>query len=39
MPERIEMIDKLPLGQSGEKIDKGALKNDIAKKVKAEGKI
>lgn len=38
IPERLEIMDRLPLGQSGEKTDKGALRRDIEAKLEAEGK-
>jgi non-ribosomal peptide synthetase component E (peptide arylation enzyme) len=39
IPERLEIMDRLPLGPSGEKIDKEVLRKDIAQKLKVEGKI
>jgi non-ribosomal peptide synthetase component E (peptide arylation enzyme) len=38
LPERLEIMEKLPL-VAEQKVDKGFLRNDIAKKLKAEGKI
>lgn len=37
IPERLEIMDRLPLGKTGEKTDKEALRNDILEKLKAEG--
>jgi non-ribosomal peptide synthetase component E (peptide arylation enzyme) len=39
IPERLEIMSKLPFGRTGEKIDKEALRKDIERKLKAEGKI
>ena len=38
LPERIEFIDAIPLA-AAEKINKNALKEDVQKKLKSEGKI
>ncbi len=38
LPERLEIVDKLPL-VAGEKVDKKLLREDIVQKLKSEGKI
>ena len=38
IPERLEIMERLPLGKTGEKTDKEALRKDIAAKLEAEGK-
>jgi non-ribosomal peptide synthetase component E (peptide arylation enzyme) len=38
LPERLEIMERLPLGKTGEKTDKEALRKDIAAKLEAEGK-
>jgi non-ribosomal peptide synthetase component E (peptide arylation enzyme) len=39
LPERLEIIDALPMVAEGQKIDKKALEKDVVEKLKAEGKI
>ncbi len=39
IPERLEIIDSLPMVAEGQKVDKKALREDINAKLKAEGKI
>lgn len=38
LPERLEIVEELPLVPGSEKVDKKALAQDIAEKLKAEGK-
>lgn len=37
LPERLEILDALPMVAEGQKVDKKALEKDIAEKLKAEG--
>ncbi|MDP2744770.1 MAG: class I adenylate-forming enzyme family protein [Dehalococcoidia bacterium] len=39
LPERLELADRLPTVAEGQKVDKKVLQQEIAKKLKAEGKI
>jgi non-ribosomal peptide synthetase component E (peptide arylation enzyme) len=39
LPERIELIDKLPMIADGQKVDIGALEKDIIRKLEAEGAV
>lgn len=39
LPERLEILDKLPMVAEGQKVDKNALRQDIVKKLRAEGKV
>jgi non-ribosomal peptide synthetase component E (peptide arylation enzyme) len=39
LPERLEIVDKFPTVAEGQKVDKKVLQQDIAQKLKEEGKI
>lgn len=39
LPERLELVDSIPMVGAGQKVDKKELKQDISEKLKAEGKI
>jgi len=39
IPERLEIVDKLPMASEDLKVNKNALREDILNKLKAEGKI
>jgi non-ribosomal peptide synthetase component E (peptide arylation enzyme) len=39
LPERLELIDSLPLAAGGQKIEKKILEQDIIAKLKKEGKF
>jgi len=39
VPERLELLDKLPMLAEGQKVDKKSLQQDIVQKLKAEGKV
>jgi len=39
LPERLEIVDKFPMAGDGQKINKHELAEDVARKLKAEGKV
>jgi len=39
LPERLEIVDKIPMVGDGTKVDLKGVEKDIADKLKAEGKI